>query len=71
MKRKNSYFLTKRKEIICAQKITGFGKRMGFAVLPMFRGHMLDLIYTGHPDEALHLLDRVWAEDEIGRNPLS
>lgn len=33
-------------------------------VIPMTWGHMLDLIYSGHANEAWRFLDRVWEGDE-------
>ena len=39
-------------------------KRNDYCVTYDIWEHMLDLIYTGHPEEAWKFLDRVWKSDE-------
>ena len=42
----------------------------GIYIPPSVWSYMLDLIFSGHPDEAYDLLDKVWPEDKEGKSQL-
>ena len=42
-------------------------KNNGQCIISSAWGHMLTLIYTGHPDEAWAFLDRIWEGDEVSK----